>query len=113
MERVRDRMHRAASALEQAGIPYAVIGGNAVAAHVGRVDESAVRNTQDVDILLSRTDLEAAKAALAQCRFCLPARQGNRHVSRRAESQGPRRRPRYLCWRESPIGRLRARAGDR
>ncbi len=41
VEKVRDRMHRAAHALEQAGIPYAVIGGNAVAAHVGRVDESA------------------------------------------------------------------------
>ena len=61
VERVRDRMHRAASALEQAGIAYAVIGGNAVAAHVGRIDESAVRNTQDVDILLRRSDLDAAK----------------------------------------------------
>jgi hypothetical protein len=69
VERVRERMHRAALALEQAGIPYAVIGGNAVAAHVGRVDESAVRNTQDVDILLNRTDLEAAKAALAKAGF--------------------------------------------
>ena len=56
-------------AFEQAGIPYSVIGGNAVAAHVGRIDESAVRNTQDVDILLRRTDLEAAKAALANAGF--------------------------------------------
>ena len=69
VEKVRERMHRAAQALEQAGIPYAVIGGNAVAAHVGRVDESAVRNTQDVDILLNRTDLEAAKAALTKAGF--------------------------------------------
>jgi hypothetical protein len=69
VERVRERMHRAAFALQQAGIPYAVIGGNAVAAHVGRVDESAVRNTQDVDILLKRTDLEAAKSALAMAGF--------------------------------------------
>jgi hypothetical protein len=69
VERVRDRMHRAANALEQAGIPYSVIGGNAVAAHVGRVDESAVRNTQDVDILLRRSDLEAAKTALATAGF--------------------------------------------
>ncbi len=45
-------------------MPYAVIGGNAVAAWVARVDESAVRNTQDVDILLRRSDFEAAKAAL-------------------------------------------------
>lgn len=69
VERVRERMHRAAHALQQAGIPYAVIGGNAVAAHVGRVDESAVRNTQDVDILLQRTDLEAAKVALTKAGF--------------------------------------------
>src|SRR5499427_5388292 len=69
VERVRDRMLRAAGALEQAGIPYAVIGGNAVAAWVARVDESAVRNTQDVDILLRRDDLEAAKAALAKAGF--------------------------------------------
>src|SRR5262249_11524652 len=54
---------------EEAAIPYAIIGGNAVAAHVGRVDESAVRNTQDVDILLRRTDLESAKSALAKAGF--------------------------------------------
>jgi hypothetical protein len=62
-------MHRAANALEQAGIAYAVIGDNAVAAHVGRIDESAVRNTQDVDILLRRSDLQAAKTALANAGF--------------------------------------------
>jgi len=69
VEKVRDRMHRAARALEEAGIPYCVIGGNAVAAHVGRIDESSVRNTQDVDILLRRDDLEAAKAALSTAGF--------------------------------------------
>jgi hypothetical protein len=69
VERVRERIHRAALALERAGVPYAVIGGNAVAAHVGRVDESAVRNTPDVDILLRRVDLEAAKAALTIAGF--------------------------------------------
>jgi hypothetical protein len=69
VEKVRDRLRRAAQALEAAGIPYAVIGGNAVAAWVSRVDESAVRNTQDVDILLDRKDLERAKAALAPAGF--------------------------------------------
>jgi GxxExxY protein len=39
-EKVRERMQRAARALEGAAIPYAVIGGNAVAIHVGRVDEA-------------------------------------------------------------------------
>jgi hypothetical protein len=69
VEKVRERLRRAAAALEAAGIPYAVVGGNAVAAWVSRVDEAAVRNTQDVDILLRREDLEAAKAALAGAGF--------------------------------------------
>lgn len=69
VEKVRQRLLRAASALESAGIAYAVAGGNAVAAWVSRVDEAAVRNTQDVDIVLRRSDLEAAKAALGQAGF--------------------------------------------
>jgi hypothetical protein len=56
---------RATSALEAAGIPYAVAGGNAVAAWVATIDRAAVRFTQDVDILLRRQDLDAAEAALA------------------------------------------------
>jgi hypothetical protein len=69
VEKVRERLLRATAALEQAGVPYAVVGGNAVAAWVARVDESAVRNTQDVDIVLRRQDLEAAKAALVKAGF--------------------------------------------
>src|SRR6266487_3050017 len=69
VEKVRDRLLRAARALEQAGVPYAIVGGNAVAAWVSRVDEAAVRNTRDVDILLRRADLEAAKTALATAGF--------------------------------------------
>jgi len=69
VEKVRDRLRRTAAALEQAQIPYAVIGGNAVAAWVSEVDEAAVRNTQDVDILLRREDLERAKVALAKAGF--------------------------------------------
>jgi len=69
VEKVRARLDRAVAALEAAGIPYAVAGGNAVAAWVSRVDEAAVRNTQDVDILLRRDDLERAKTALAQAGF--------------------------------------------
>lgn len=69
VERVRDRLLRASRALEVAGVPYAVVGGNAVAAWVATVDASAVRNTQDVDILLQRADLEKAAAALAGAGF--------------------------------------------
>jgi hypothetical protein len=69
VKKVRIRLLRAATALEQAKVPYAVVGGNAVAAWVARVDESAVRNTQDVDIVLRRGDLETAKNALAAAGF--------------------------------------------
>jgi hypothetical protein len=69
VEKVRQRLLRAAAALEAAGVPYAVVVGNAVAAWVARVDETAVRNTADVDLLLRRPDLAAAAAALARAGF--------------------------------------------
>ena len=69
VEKVRERLRRAVRALEQAGIPYAVAGGHAVAAWVSEIDEAAVRNTQDVDIVLKRDDLERAKTALANAGF--------------------------------------------
>jgi hypothetical protein len=69
VEKVRDRALRTARALEAAGIPYALVGGNAVADWVSRVDETAVRNTRDVDIVLRRADLERAKTAMAHAGF--------------------------------------------
>ncbi len=75
MEQVRDRLLRTAAALEAAGIPYAVVGGNAVAAWVATVDPAAVRNTQDVNILLRREDLDAAGRAMEAVGFV------RRHVS--------------------------------
>ncbi len=69
VEKVRDRLLRAAKALEDSGIPYAVVGGNAVAAWVSRVDEAAVRNTRDVDILLRRADLSVATQSLEAAGF--------------------------------------------
>jgi hypothetical protein len=69
VEKVRARLDRAVAALEAAGIPYGVAGGNAVAAWVSRIDEAAVRNTQDVDILLRREDLDRATTALVAAGF--------------------------------------------
>src|SRR5205085_11472326 len=69
VEKVRSRLLRATAALESAGVPYAVAGGNAIAAWVSRVDEAAVRNTQDVDLLIDRTDLDRVKEALAAAGF--------------------------------------------
>ncbi|MEZ6234147.1 MAG: hypothetical protein R3B68_08150 [Phycisphaerales bacterium] len=64
VERVRQRLLLATGALAKAGVAHAVVGGNAVAAWVATVDEAAVRNTQDVDILIRREDFARAKAAL-------------------------------------------------
>jgi hypothetical protein len=69
VEKVRDRLRRAAGALQNAGIPYAVAGGNAVAAWVATVDETAVRNTQDVDVVIRRADLPAVRQALESAGF--------------------------------------------
>jgi hypothetical protein len=69
VEKVKQRLARAAAALDSAGVPYALVGGNAVAAWVSRVDEAAVRNTRDVDILLRRSDLPAAIEAMARAGF--------------------------------------------
>jgi hypothetical protein len=69
VELVRERLKRATSALEVAQVPYAVIGGNAVAAWVSRVDPEAARNTADVDIMIERANFERAKQALESAGF--------------------------------------------
>lgn len=57
VDRVEKRLRRVTAALDDAGIPYAAIGGNAVATWVGRVNRSATRATKDVDLLVRRSDL--------------------------------------------------------
>jgi hypothetical protein len=68
-EKVKERLRKATRALDVAGVPYAVAGGNAVAEWVGRIDEDAVRNTRDVDLLVRRADFPAARAALEAAGF--------------------------------------------
>jgi hypothetical protein len=68
-EKVKERLRRAARALDAAGVPYAVGGGNAVAEWVARVDEDAVRNTRNVDILIRRPDFPRARACLEVAGF--------------------------------------------
>jgi len=58
VDRVERRLRRVTAALDAAGIRYAVIGGNAVAAWIGRVDPSATRATKDVELLAARGDLD-------------------------------------------------------
>jgi hypothetical protein len=69
VEHVRERLLRAAAALNAGGVPYAVVGGNAVALWVSRVDESAVRNTRDVDVLVARPDFQRVTRALEGAGF--------------------------------------------
>jgi hypothetical protein len=69
VERVERLLRKVTEAFNAAGIPYAVIGGNAVAAWVSTVDTGATRATKDVDVLLRRADLERAERVLAPLGF--------------------------------------------
>lgn len=69
VDAVRERARRIAAALDEAGIKHAVIGGNAIAAWVARVDVEAVRNTKDVYILIRREDFERVVRAAQSVGF--------------------------------------------
>jgi len=69
IEKVKARLKRATATLDAAGIEYAVIGGNAVAAWVSRVDDSVVRNTRDVDLLVRRADMPRIIPAMRDAGF--------------------------------------------
>jgi len=64
VERVRARVKKVAAALDTAGIAYRVIGANAVAAWIQKVDPGAARSTANVDLLVNRADLPAIKNAM-------------------------------------------------
>ena len=66
---VRERARRVTALLDEAGVPYAVIGGNAVAAWVASIDPGAQRATQDVDLLLRREDIDLARSVLEPAGF--------------------------------------------
>lgn len=69
VERVERRLRKVTAALDAEGIKYAVIGGNAVAAWVARVDPAATRATKDVDLLLDRDDEPAAERVMKALGF--------------------------------------------
>ena len=68
-ENVKERLRRATGALDAAGVPYAVVGGNAVSEWVSRIDPGAARYTKDVDILMDRGDFDAFRVALESAGF--------------------------------------------
>jgi hypothetical protein len=76
VEIVKNRLRRVTRALNSANIPYAVIGGNAVQHWVAQIDESVVRNTRDVDIILNESDLDRAIQALELEGFVYPRSAG-------------------------------------
>src|SRR5256885_6745932 len=63
MDKVTECLRRITGAFEKHGVPYALVGGQAVALWVATKDPAAVRTTKDVDILLRRDDLPRARAA--------------------------------------------------
>jgi hypothetical protein len=69
VERVNERLRRTVTILEQAAVPYAVVGGHAVRAWVAQVDEAAVRTTRDVDVLVRPCDFPAVREAMVAAGF--------------------------------------------
>lgn len=69
VEKVNERLRKTVRILEDAKVPYAVIGGHAVRAWVAQVDEAALRTTQDVDILVRPADLPALIGAMTAAGF--------------------------------------------
>jgi hypothetical protein len=64
VEKVNERLRKTVSILEQAKVPYAIVG-----AWVAQVDEGAVRTTRDVDVLIRPGDLPAMIAAMTNAGF--------------------------------------------
>ncbi len=69
VDKVQERLARTIEALESNSIPFGVVGGHAVRAWVAQVDESAVRTTRDVNILIRREDLPAAIISMEKAGF--------------------------------------------
>jgi len=65
MDRVERRLRKVIAILETIGIPFAIVGGNAVRIWVAQVDLGAVRATNDVDVLIRPENLEQVKQVMA------------------------------------------------
>lgn len=69
MEEVSERLQRVCMAFSKARIPFALVGGQAVALWVATKDPAAVRTTKGVDVLLDRASLPQARAAARSAGF--------------------------------------------
>ena len=101
VERVERRLRRVAAELDASGIPYAVVGGNAVAAWVARADPSATRTTKDVDLLVRRTDLDRITTVFTGLGF---AREDLRSLVLFLDPEEPSRRSGvHLVWADERV----------
>ena len=62
MDDLSARLNRFCAAFAVHSVPFALVGGQAVILWVSTRDPSAVRTTKDIDILLDRRNLPAARA---------------------------------------------------
>ncbi len=69
VEKVNERLRKTVRILEDAKVPYAVVGGHAVRAWVAQVDEAALRTTRDVDILVRPDNLSAMITVMTAAGF--------------------------------------------
>jgi D-mannonate dehydratase len=90
IERVELLLKKTVGALEAAGVRYAVVGGNAVAAWVSTRDPDAVRATKDVDLLMRRESLPKATEALLKIGL-LPAEVLGVHMFVDRDDPSPKR----------------------
>lgn len=63
LDAIADRVQRITAALDEASVPFALVGGQAVAIWVASKDPAAVRTTKNIDLLIRRQDLPQARAA--------------------------------------------------
>jgi hypothetical protein len=96
VERVEKRLRRVTKALNEAGVRYAVIGGNAVAVWVAKADPSATRSTVDIDLLVDHGDLPAITNVFGSLGF---ARHDSRRLTLFTDPDEPSRRSGvHLVW---------------
>ena len=101
MERVEKRLRMVSAALDEAGISYALVGGNAVAAWVSRVDPAATRATKDVDILVQKKDDAQISRVMAKLGF---ERQDLRRLVLFIDPEEPSKRSGvHLVWSDTLI----------